>query len=50
VVAQQAAYRRPGFRLAWRTEPVFETARMYTGAQPAIPLPQVFAITTFELG
>ena len=31
-------------------EPVFETARMYTGAPPAIPLARVFGITSFELG
>ena len=31
-------------------EPTFETARMYIGAPPAIPLPRVFGITTFELG
>ena len=31
-------------------EPVFETARMYTGAPPAIPLDRVFGVTTFELG
>ena len=30
--------------------PVFETARMYTGAPPAIPLGRVFGITSFELG
>jgi ribosomal protein S18 acetylase RimI-like enzyme len=29
---------------------VFETARMYTKAAPAIPLSRVFGITTFELG
>jgi hypothetical protein len=30
--------------------PVFETARMYTGPNPAIDLPKVFGVTTFELG
>ncbi|MYZ47532.1 GNAT family N-acetyltransferase [Rhizobiales bacterium L72] len=30
--------------------PVFETARMYRGAPPALPLPAIFGITTFELG
>jgi GNAT superfamily N-acetyltransferase len=30
--------------------PVFETARMYTGAAPAIDLGKVFGVTTFELG
>jgi ribosomal protein S18 acetylase RimI-like enzyme len=31
-------------------EPVFETARMYTGAAPAIDLNRMFGVTTFELG
>lgn len=31
-------------------QPVFETARMYRGAAPALPLQQIFGITTFELG
>jgi hypothetical protein len=30
--------------------PVFETARMYTGRDPALELSDVFGITTFELG
>lgn len=30
--------------------PVFETARMYTGAIPPLRLEQVFGVTTFELG
>lgn len=30
--------------------PVFETARMYRGPAPDLPLEQVFGITTFELG
>lgn len=29
---------------------VFETARMYTGAAPALPLARHYGITTFELG
>jgi ribosomal protein S18 acetylase RimI-like enzyme len=29
---------------------VFETARMYTGPAPALPLRQLFGVTTFELG
>ncbi len=33
-----------------RLQPVFETARMYKGAAPALDLSQVFGITTFELG
>lgn len=31
-------------------EPVFETARMYTGTLPALPLDEIFGVTTFELG
>ncbi len=30
--------------------PVFETARMYTGAIPSLRLDRVFGVTTFELG
>lgn len=30
--------------------PVFETARMYTGAIPSLRLARVFGVTTFELG
>ncbi|QPB18644.1 GNAT family N-acetyltransferase [Rhizobium sp. 007] len=31
-------------------EPVFETARMYRGTAPAIPLRNVYGVTTLELG
>ncbi|MBI3708087.1 MAG: GNAT family N-acetyltransferase [Proteobacteria bacterium] len=31
-------------------KPVFETARMYTGPTPDIPLTSVFGVTSFELG
>jgi len=31
-------------------EPVFETARMYTGGDPGLPTGRTFGITTFELG
>ena len=31
-------------------EPVFETARMYTGPSPTVALPRIFGVTTFELG
>ena len=31
-------------------EPVFETARMYTGAPPPIPLVKLYGVTSFELG
>ncbi|MCC8943463.1 GNAT family N-acetyltransferase, partial [Bradyrhizobium sp. Arg68] len=30
--------------------PVFETARMYTGAIPRLRIDRVFGVTTFELG
>jgi hypothetical protein len=30
--------------------PVFETARMYAGAAPALPFAQIYGITSFELG
>ena len=30
--------------------PVFETARMYAGAAPGVPIRRLFGITTFELG
>ncbi|GGF81804.1 acetyltransferase [Azorhizobium oxalatiphilum] len=30
--------------------PVFETARMYKGDAPALPLARIYGITTFELG
>jgi hypothetical protein len=33
-----------------RLAPVFETARMYTGAIPPLRLERVFGVTTFELG
>jgi len=28
----------------------FETARMYTGKSPSLPLHRLFGVTTFELG
>lgn len=39
-------------RLAERhgMRPVFETARMYTGAAPDLPLSRLFGVTSFELG
>jgi Acetyltransferase (GNAT) domain len=39
-------------RLAERhgLKPVFETARMYTGAPPELPLARLFGVTTLELG
>jgi hypothetical protein len=41
-----------GVRLAQSLglKPVFETARMYRGSAPALPLPRVFGVTTLELG
>jgi hypothetical protein len=42
----------PAIALAERyaMTPVFETARMYRGPAPALPLERIFGITTFELG
>lgn len=43
----------PGaLRLAGQADlaPVFETARMYRGPSPELPLGQIFAMTTLELG
>jgi GNAT superfamily N-acetyltransferase len=34
----------------YRLSPVFETARMYRGPQPDLPLSRIYGITTFELG
>ncbi len=34
----------------WGMAPVFETARMYRGPAPDLPLQRTFGITTFELG
>lgn len=34
----------------YNLKPVFETARMYRGALPDLPLTRIFGITTFELG
>jgi hypothetical protein len=31
-------------------QPVFETARMYTGPFPAVPLDRLYGVTSFELG
>jgi GNAT superfamily N-acetyltransferase len=31
-------------------EPVFETARMYAGGDPRLPIDRIFGITSFELG
>jgi RimJ/RimL family protein N-acetyltransferase len=43
---------RAGAKLAARhgLSPVFETARMYRGIAPALPLDDIYGITTFELG
>lgn len=35
---------------AYAMNPVFETARMYKGSAPKLPLHRVFGITSFELG
>jgi hypothetical protein len=34
----------------YNMEKVFETARMYTGEAPVLPLDQIFGVTSFELG
>lgn len=34
----------------YNLKPVFETARMYRGRAPELPLGQIYGITTFELG
>jgi hypothetical protein len=34
----------------YRLAPAFETARMYAGRTPQIPLHKLFGVTTFELG
>ncbi len=45
-------FQRDGIALAESLglSPVFETARMYTGAVPPLQLERVFGVTTFELG
>ena len=39
-----------GLAARYGLSPVFETARMYRGAAPALPLARIYGITTFELG
>ena len=34
----------------YHLRPVFETARMYRGPAPALPIERIYGITTFELG
>lgn len=34
----------------YRLTPVFETARMYRGAAPVLPIARTYGVTTFELG
>jgi len=34
----------------YKMKPAFETARMYRGCSPELPLGQIFGITSFELG
>jgi predicted N-acetyltransferase YhbS len=43
---------QPALALAARygLTPAFETARMYRGAAPALPLDRIYGITSFELG
>lgn len=35
---------------SFQMSPVFETARMYTGGAPVLPLERLFGVTSFELG
>jgi GNAT superfamily N-acetyltransferase len=46
----EANARAKSFPAAFGLTPVFETARMYTGPDPAIELAKLFGVTTFELG
>ena len=46
----EANPRARSFLAALDLAPVFETARMYTGEDPGIQLPKLFAVTTLELG
>lgn len=39
-----------GLAARYRLSPVFETARMYRGAAPELPLERIYGVTTFELG
>ncbi|VAW17090.1 Acetyltransferase, GNAT family [hydrothermal vent metagenome] len=39
-----------GLAVRFGLEPVFETARMYRGTAPGLPVSSTFGITTFELG
>ncbi len=34
----------------YNMKPVFETARMYTGNEPGLPVNKIFGVTSFELG
>lgn len=46
----EANPRAASFLAALNLTPVFETARMYTGPDPAIDLTRLFGVTTLELG
>lgn len=46
----EANPRARSFLASLRLTPVFETARMYTGPDPAIELSKLFGVTTLELG
>jgi hypothetical protein len=39
-----------GLAAKYQMTKVFETARMYKGLAPTLPLDKVFGVTTFELG
>jgi hypothetical protein len=34
----------------YEMNPVFETARMYKGTEPELPMNRIYGITSFELG
>jgi ribosomal protein S18 acetylase RimI-like enzyme len=36
--------------LRHKMRPMFETARMYTGTAPSVPMERMYGVTTFELG
>lgn len=52
IILDVPASNREAINLATRRglKPTFETARMYRGVQPDLPIDRTFGITTFELG
>ncbi|MFL5173061.1 MAG: GNAT family N-acetyltransferase, partial [Microvirga sp.] len=39
-----------GLAARYGLAPAFQTARMYRGAAPGLPLDRIYGITSFELG